>query len=57
MNCPNCKSQLHCGCQRKVASDGTNVCSNCLATYEQQLAANKAKQAQQTQVNNTTPTS
>ncbi len=32
--CPNCKSKLSCGCQKRVAKDGTTVCNNCLASYE-----------------------
>lgn len=35
--CPNCKSQLSCGCQRRTASDGTSVCSSCLSAYESKL--------------------
>ena len=37
MECPNCKKQLSCGCQRKVASDSTNVCSGCISQYENKL--------------------
>jgi hypothetical protein len=37
MNCPNCNSTITCGCQKRTASDGKEVCSNCLALYEQQL--------------------
>lgn len=37
MNCPNCGTRLTCGCQKKTASDGKQVCSNCLAAYERQL--------------------
>ena len=35
--CTNCKRTLSCGCQKKVASDGTSVCSNCIAQYEANL--------------------
>jgi hypothetical protein len=35
--CGNCKAKLSCGCQRRKASDGTQVCSNCLTKYEGQL--------------------
>ena len=35
--CGNCKSKLSCGCQRRKASDGTQVCANCIAKYEAQL--------------------
>ena len=42
--CPNCKNQLSCGCQRRTASDGKQVCSNCLGQYEGQLKANQTKE-------------
>jgi hypothetical protein len=35
--CGNCKAKLSCGCQRRKASDGQQVCSNCLTKYEAQL--------------------
>lgn len=43
MNCPNCAKPITCGCQKKVASNGKQVCSNCIAAYEQILMNNKAK--------------
>jgi hypothetical protein len=43
MNCPNCSSQLSCGCQKRVASDGKQVCSSCLNAYEHKLKAEKEK--------------
>lgn len=39
--CLNCKSKLSCGCQKRTASDGAGVCSNCLAQYEAKLRAAK----------------
>jgi len=39
MNCPNCKSKITCGCQKRVASDGKQVCSTCLVNYENNLKA------------------
>lgn len=39
MNCPNCNSTLSCGCQKRVASDGKQVCSSCLQAYEAKLKA------------------
>lgn len=42
--CPNCKARLSCGCQRRASSDGTAVCSNCLASYEAKLKAAKTVQ-------------
>jgi len=35
--CPNCGSQLSCGCQRRTASNGTTCCENCIAGYEAML--------------------
>jgi uncharacterized protein YbaR (Trm112 family) len=43
MNCPNCSTKLSCGCQKRVASDGKVVCSNCHNQYETQLKINKQK--------------
>ena len=43
--CPNCGTAVTCGCQVRTATDGTKVCTNCMANYEQQLAQ------QQTQAN------
>jgi NMD protein affecting ribosome stability and mRNA decay len=39
--CTNCGSQITCGCQDRVASNGAKVCSSCLVSYEQNLAAAK----------------
>jgi hypothetical protein len=41
MNCPNCNTALSCGCQKREASNGAQVCSSCIAAYEQKLAAQK----------------
>ena len=38
MNCPNCNSQLSCGCQKRKASDGKDVCTNCMMEYENIVA-------------------
>lgn len=35
--CPNCGAQITCGCQRQTASNGAQVCNNCVAIYEKQL--------------------
>jgi hypothetical protein len=40
MNCPNCKAAITCGCQKRKASDGKEVCSSCLAYYEKNLVNN-----------------
>jgi len=34
MNCTNCRTKLGCGCQKRVASDGTSVCASCITNYE-----------------------
>jgi hypothetical protein len=41
MNCLNCGSKLTCGCQKKTASDGKQVCSSCLQSYETALNVEK----------------
>ena len=40
--CSNCKTTLSCGCQRRTASDGKAVCSNCLTSYEATLIQRQA---------------
>jgi hypothetical protein len=42
--CANCKTKLSCGCQRRKASNGQQVCSNCIGKYEAQLKLNINKQ-------------
>lgn len=44
--CPNCSANITCGCQRRVASDGKSVCTNCQAIYEKKLAEKKAAATQ-----------
>jgi hypothetical protein len=46
--CLNCNSKLSCGCQKRLASDGKQVCSKCLAAYEQKVAEAKALRQQTT---------
>lgn len=36
-HCTNCGAEITCGCQERVASNGVQVCSNCIALYEQSL--------------------
>jgi hypothetical protein len=48
--CSNCKKNLSCGCQKRKASDGVSVCSNCSVAYEAKIKV--LKQATAT----TTPT-
>jgi hypothetical protein len=38
--CSNCKKSLSCGCQKRKASNGTMVCTNCISAYEK---ANRPK--------------
>jgi len=35
--CSNCKQSITCGCQRRNASNGVQVCTNCLSSYESQI--------------------
>jgi hypothetical protein len=41
--CSNCGRTLSCGCQKRKASDGKNVCATCIDAYEASLTANKVK--------------
>ena len=50
--CLNCGTTLSCGCQKRTASDGKSVCSNCLSAYETNL---KNKNVQKPGNNNTAP--
>ena len=38
--CSNCNQTLSCGCQRRNASNGVQVCTNCLSSYESQIQVN-----------------
>ena len=38
MFCPNCQRSLGCGCQKRVASDGAQVCQHCISDYEIKIA-------------------
>jgi hypothetical protein len=44
MNCSNCNAQLSCGCQTRTASDGKQVCTNCINVYENKLKEEKEKE-------------
>lgn len=46
MKCPSCGAVLGCGCQRRIASDGTPCCSKCVTTVNTRLAQ-KAKNLNQ----------
>jgi len=39
--CQNCNSTLTCGCQTRNASNGAQVCANCIGAYEAKLVQNK----------------
>lgn len=48
MNCPNCGSTITCGCQRKIALDGTVCCANCIVAYESKSKGSSKKKDDQT---------
>jgi len=35
--CTNCNTRITCGCQRATATDGTKVCTNCVAPYNAKI--------------------
>jgi hypothetical protein len=37
--CSNCGSELKCGCQKRVASDGKQCCTTCIGPYEASINA------------------
>lgn len=45
---PKCRAKLSCGCQRRIASDGASVCTNCVASYERDIVLNRQKKANPT---------
>ena len=38
--CSNCNQSITCGCQKRNASNGVQVCTNCLSSYESQIKVN-----------------
>lgn len=44
-NCPNCKTRLTCGCQKRTASNKAQVCSNCISKYEMSLKNTQVKKS------------
>jgi hypothetical protein len=50
MNCLNCQSPITCGCQKKTASDGKQVCSSCIQKYEQSLQGTKSQIEEQAKI-------
>jgi transcription elongation factor Elf1 len=51
--CANCGNQLSCGCQRRTASNGTQVCSSCLSAYETSLQQKSSSNSVDSSVLNT----
>lgn len=43
MNCPNCKTRLTCGCQKRVATNGTQCCQSCVAQVNATVTAPPVK--------------
>jgi hypothetical protein len=43
--CSNCKATLGCSCQRRMASNGAQVCANCIINYELSLNSVPAQPA------------
>tara|TARA_R100001460_G_scaffold82449_1_gene123429 strand:+ start:538 stop:681 length:144 start_codon:yes stop_codon:yes gene_type:complete len=41
--CTNCGRRLSCGCQRRKASNGIQVCSSCITAYEAKLKQQNIK--------------
>lgn len=37
MTCSNCKATFSCGCKKRTASDGKQVCTSCVQAYEEKL--------------------
>lgn len=35
--CKNCGTKITCGCQKRVAKDGTSCCTKCVSTYNNSL--------------------
>lgn len=48
IKCPNCKTTLGCGCQKRTARDGAQVCAKCISSYEAALPAHIVKPASTT---------
>ena len=44
LQCTNCNTKLSCGCQKRLASDGKQVCSKCVTSYEDVIKAKKQLQ-------------
>lgn len=40
--CSNCNKTLSCGCQKRTATDGNQVCSHCIGTYEASIKTKPA---------------
>lgn len=46
MICLNCNTKLSCGCQKKTAVDGKQVCASCIQGYEAKLKVSKEQKAE-----------
>lgn len=51
--CGNCGKALSCGCQKRKASNGASVCSNCIASYEK-MQVNKTVKPLETNIEKNT---
>jgi hypothetical protein len=52
MYCNNCGSQITCGCQKRTASNGVEMCSSCIVQYEAQLVEDIKERERQQSNNN-----
>jgi len=41
--CPNCGAKLGCGCQRRTAPDGKQICVKCVHTYKPSVQVKETK--------------
>lgn len=44
MTCQNCSRTLSCGCKKRTATDGKQVCTLCIEEYEKKLKSKKEKE-------------
>ena len=35
--CSNCGTRITCGCQKRVAKDGTSCCTKCVGQYNKSI--------------------
>ena len=41
MTCSNCNTKLGCSCKIRKATDGKQVCTNCITAYEEVIKNNR----------------